>query len=313
MNDQQAKSNPDSEPTEPAPAATPPESATPVRTAVRELLDRLRSENRVFRERLPMAIGIHRQLASSTGASAVVVRRVCALQSGSIAYLRHLCAGGPRYDLDGNVSGEVTPEQITAAQQYLAKVLARKAETDARSGRAKAGAEQFRPPRAQRSTQKPPQDPAATPKAADPSAGASAKQSDVSRPPRPPSAEPRAARSAPASRPPAEKTRWQRPQRERSTQPARQPSDARNPTRAPASGTPPPKVEPRPTSKADPQSQTASAMALALSAALKSAPADFVPRAAPAPAATPASKASAPHERRGRGGAGRGGSHSPKR
>lgn len=260
-----------------------------------------------------MAIGIHRQLASATGASAVVVRRVCALQSGSIAYLRHLCAGGPRYDLDGNASGEVTPEQIKAAQQYLAKVLARKAESDARSGRAKPGAEKSRPPRAERATQQRPRDAATTPQAPAQAASVPAKQPDLPRPPRSSTTGPRPSRSPSAPRPPSEKARWQRPQPERAARPATQPpSNAANPTRMVPSGTPPPRPELRPTGKADPQSQNASAMALALSAALKSAPADFVPRAAPATVATPAPNTNASQGRPGRG-ASRGNSPSPKR
>jgi sRNA-binding protein len=42
----------------------------------------------------------------------------------SVRYQRVLAAGGPRYTLDGQIAGEITPEQQQAAQQFIDKIKA---------------------------------------------------------------------------------------------------------------------------------------------------------------------------------------------
>jgi sRNA-binding protein len=70
------------------------------------------------------------------------------------AYLQMLIAGGPRYDLDGNPHGEVTPEQQQQAREALVAWQANRQE------KRRAASQQPRSSTSsERSTDGPPQDP----------------------------------------------------------------------------------------------------------------------------------------------------------
>ena len=65
-------------------------------------------------EELLALAGVHPALADLTRTR---IRRALKVYTGASAYRRALAAGGPRYDLDGQPAGEITPEQQTLAQQ----------------------------------------------------------------------------------------------------------------------------------------------------------------------------------------------------
>jgi sRNA-binding protein len=64
-------------------------------------------------EELLALAGIHPALADLTRTR---IRRALAAYTGSPAYRRALKRGGPRYGLDGQPAGEVTPEQQAIAR-----------------------------------------------------------------------------------------------------------------------------------------------------------------------------------------------------
>jgi ProP effector len=77
----------------------------------------------------PLAIGIHREIAAQLpGFSLWLIKRTIARfqQSAGGAYWRVVRQGGPRYDLEGNPRGTVTPEEQEKAQQTLDELRAKK-------------------------------------------------------------------------------------------------------------------------------------------------------------------------------------------
>ena len=70
----------------------------------------------------PLATGIGRVIAAQLPeASKTLVHQAIAVwqRQRKTCYLQALIAGGPRYDLDGKLHGEVTPEQQERAQKEL--------------------------------------------------------------------------------------------------------------------------------------------------------------------------------------------------
>jgi sRNA-binding protein len=64
-------------------------------------------------EELLALAGVHPALADLTRTQ---IRRALKVYTGAAAYRRALAKGGPRYGLDGQTAGEVTPEQQTFAR-----------------------------------------------------------------------------------------------------------------------------------------------------------------------------------------------------
>jgi ProP effector len=64
-------------------------------------------------EELLALAGVHPALADLTRTQ---LRRALKVYTGSPAYRKALAKGGPRYGLDGQAAGEVTPEQQTFAR-----------------------------------------------------------------------------------------------------------------------------------------------------------------------------------------------------
>ena len=64
-------------------------------------------------EELMALAGVHPALADLTRTQ---IRRALKVYTGAAAYRRALAKGGPRYGLDGQPAGEVTPEQQTFAR-----------------------------------------------------------------------------------------------------------------------------------------------------------------------------------------------------
>jgi ProP effector len=84
------------------------------------LLERLYAEFPVFRDYLPLAIGIHKTFSERIpGLAKGQVWAAMQHHTGSTRYLKAIVDGAPRYDLDGNPSGVVTAEQQTLAANTL--------------------------------------------------------------------------------------------------------------------------------------------------------------------------------------------------
>lgn len=104
----------------------------------RQLLDRLYAQFPVFRDFQPLAIGIHKSLLERLpDLDKAAVRAALHFHTASTRYLKAIVQGAPRFDLDGNASGEVTPEQqtqaVTALRERFRKAAERrKAEEEAR-------------------------------------------------------------------------------------------------------------------------------------------------------------------------------------
>jgi sRNA-binding protein len=67
----------------------------------------------------PLKVGIHADLV----ASGLVTPRECTIAltayTGRLQYQRAVAAGGARFDLDGNIAGEVAPDQIEHARAVV--------------------------------------------------------------------------------------------------------------------------------------------------------------------------------------------------
>ncbi len=84
------------------------------------LLERLYAEYPVFRDYLPLAIGIHKTFSERIpGLAKGQVWAAMQHHTGSTRYLKAIVEGAPRYDLDGNACGAVTAEQQTLAANTL--------------------------------------------------------------------------------------------------------------------------------------------------------------------------------------------------
>jgi len=71
----------------------------------------------------PLKIGLGEELLALVGdhpaladLSRTQIRRALKVYTGASAYRKALAKGGPRYDLDGQPTGEVTPEQQVIAR-----------------------------------------------------------------------------------------------------------------------------------------------------------------------------------------------------
>ena len=100
-----------------APAAaaqsTPPPSA-------RALLKQLQQQFPAFRDCLPLAIGIDKQLLSRVpGLDRKTMRAALGIHTGSMRYLRSMEKATVRYDLDGVAGAEVTDTHRLHAKEQL--------------------------------------------------------------------------------------------------------------------------------------------------------------------------------------------------
>jgi ProP effector len=118
-----------------------------------ELLDRLCAEFPVFRDNLPLAIGIHKTLMERfPDLDKGQVRSTLHVHTGTTRYLKAIVEGAPRFDLDLNASGVVTAEQhaqaaATLRERFKKVAERRKAEQEAQQRQEKLQklAERFSP------------------------------------------------------------------------------------------------------------------------------------------------------------------------
>ena len=120
-----------------------PKSATHQTGRRNALLERLYAEFPVFRDHLPLSIGIHKAFSERIpGLAKGQVWAAMQQHTGSTRYLKALVEGAPRFDLDGNPAGEVTAEQQAQAVKTLKERFKkaadrRKAELEAQQHQAK--------------------------------------------------------------------------------------------------------------------------------------------------------------------------------
>ena len=140
-------------------AATPASSTTPPmaktgpnkkereRQAQRELLEVLRDRwpqafPRDYRQLRPLAIGIRQEIAACLpeyppGRIGAAIRMF--QHQLRAAYLRVVLQGGPRYDLEGNPRGEVTPKEQAQARGELQAFYEKRGKTAAPGAAASPG------------------------------------------------------------------------------------------------------------------------------------------------------------------------------
>lgn len=84
------------------------------------LLDTLFSQFKVFRDCRPLAVGIHKAiLAQLPETSAAELRAAMRAHTASTRYLKAIAAESVRFDLAGQVVGEITNEQREIANATL--------------------------------------------------------------------------------------------------------------------------------------------------------------------------------------------------
>jgi ProP effector len=138
-----ADATPVAEPTDTAPAAAAPTPAPSART----LLKQFQQEFKAFRDCLPLAIGIDKQiLARMPGVERKAMRAALGIHTGSLRYLRAMEKATVRYDLDGTAGAEVTEThrahaKETLQQRFKKEAERKKAERDAEREAGKAARE----------------------------------------------------------------------------------------------------------------------------------------------------------------------------
>jgi ProP effector len=109
----------------PAADAAPATSAAPAEApaggmSARALLKQLQQQFPAFRNCLPLAIGIDKQLlARVPGLDRKTMRAALGIHTGSLRYLRAMEKATMRYDLDGQPGAEVTDTHRKHAKEVL--------------------------------------------------------------------------------------------------------------------------------------------------------------------------------------------------
>lgn len=117
----------DGAPQAPAPDAAAHDAAPATATAApagdqspRALLKQLQQQFKAFRDCLPLAIGIDKQvLARMPGLNRKTMRAALGIHTGSMRYLRAMEKATVRYDLDGNPGAEVPDTHRLHAKELL--------------------------------------------------------------------------------------------------------------------------------------------------------------------------------------------------
>ncbi len=111
-----------------APEAVPAADATASQSP-RALLKQLQQQFKAFRDCLPLAIGIDKQvLARMPDLNRKTMRAALGIHTGSMRYLRAMEKATVRYDLDGNPGAEVTDTHRQHAKELLQERFKKEAE-----------------------------------------------------------------------------------------------------------------------------------------------------------------------------------------
>ena len=135
----------DAAPADAAPVDATPADSAPVDTAApaapapsaRTLLKQFQQQFKAFRDCLPLAIGIDKQIiARIPGVERKAMRAALGIHTGSLRYLRAMEKATVRYDLDGTAGAEVTEThrahaKETLQQRFKKEADRKKAERDA--------------------------------------------------------------------------------------------------------------------------------------------------------------------------------------
>jgi ProP effector len=109
-------------------ASAPAAANTPAPSA-RALLKQLQQQFPAFRDCLPLAIGIDKQLlARIPGLDRKTMRAALGIHTGSMRYLRSMEKATVRYDLDGVAGAEVTDTHRLHAKEQLQQRFKKEAE-----------------------------------------------------------------------------------------------------------------------------------------------------------------------------------------
>ena len=112
-----------------APAAAPAAAAAAPAMSARALLKQLQQEFPAFRDCLPLAIGIDKQLlARMPGLDRKTMRAALGIHTGSMRYLRAMEKAKVRFDLDGAPGAEVTDTHRQHAKEQLQQRFKKEAE-----------------------------------------------------------------------------------------------------------------------------------------------------------------------------------------
>lgn len=128
--------------TEPATAASAP---APAAQTPRSLLKQLQTQFPAFRDFLPLAIGIDKQLlAVMPDLDRKTMRTALGIHTGSLRYLKVMEKAKVRHDLDGKPGAEVTDTHRAHATQVLQERYKKEAERKKAEREAKAAEEAAR-------------------------------------------------------------------------------------------------------------------------------------------------------------------------
>lgn len=119
------ETTPDTASVEPAPAA----GQLPPAPSARALLKQFQQQFKAFRDCLPLAIGIDKQIvARMPGVERKAMRAALGIHTGSLRYLRAMEKATVRYDLDGVAGAEVTDTHRAHAKETLLQRQKKEAE-----------------------------------------------------------------------------------------------------------------------------------------------------------------------------------------
>jgi ProP effector len=106
-----------------------PAPAAPAAMSARTLLKQLQQQFPAFRDCLPLAIGIDKQLlARLPDLDRKTMRAALGIHTGSLRYLRAMEKATVRYDLDGTAGAEVTDTHRVHAKDVLQQRFKKEAE-----------------------------------------------------------------------------------------------------------------------------------------------------------------------------------------
>ena len=120
-----------------ASSMTTPTTPTPPAQEARNLLKSLQDKFQVFRDYMPLAIGIDKQLlAQEADLNRKILRLALGMHTNSFRYLKSMESAKQRFNLDGSDAGEVPEEHRKHASEILRErfkkeVARRKAQKEA--------------------------------------------------------------------------------------------------------------------------------------------------------------------------------------
>ncbi|HET7776693.1 MAG TPA: ProQ/FinO family protein [Azospira sp.] len=124
---------------------------SPAFSSPREFLAELSEKFQVFRDNLPLAIGINQQLASLYPEVDPKLLKVTLFRhTNSVRYLKTMEKGTQRHDLQGNPTGEVAEEHRLHAAEVLKERFKKQAEQRKAEAAAKKAEEEAKQAEAQR-------------------------------------------------------------------------------------------------------------------------------------------------------------------